>query len=234
MNLFIPEIGTKLKLTASWTFVLCGESRNAKLFQLLGKTMSYRCNEVVTIPEGTTLSVDRIYIRKGVSNYSSVTFTIPKDVNKKHPLAGSRFWAKLSDANKIEFELLECNEETLALITKIDEKTKIVLPSIDQSRFMKMLLNNKTINQVRPKEPPSHFVLKVFSTMQKFCKERPHMDKVTKDNLEKALLVFIRAHKLSALPTEDQVSCATCEHHGVDLAQLICNNCEGFSNHQPY
>jgi hypothetical protein len=52
-----------------------------------------------TLPAGTVLKVDRIYIRKGkgMSDYSSVTFyaTIGK---KKY-----RFWSKLADVNNIKF-----------------------------------------------------------------------------------------------------------------------------------
>ena len=71
---------------------------------------------MVTIPKGTIIQVDRIYIRKGSSDYSSVTFYAknlgeiestyssynakPKKKIKKKAL---RFWAKLSDCNKIVF-----------------------------------------------------------------------------------------------------------------------------------
>ena len=69
----------------------------------------------VTLPKGTILKVDRIYIRKGKSDFSSITFyaniqetvttvkwrsTISK---KKKSL---RFWAKLSDCNNIEMNKL--------------------------------------------------------------------------------------------------------------------------------
>lgn len=30
MNLFVPEIGSKLKLTSDWTFILYSEYRNEK------------------------------------------------------------------------------------------------------------------------------------------------------------------------------------------------------------
>ena len=48
---------------------------------------------------GTALTVDRIYIRKGAKDYSSVTF--------KTKVNGRviRFFARLSDVNKIEFEV---------------------------------------------------------------------------------------------------------------------------------
>lgn len=57
----------------------------------------------VTIPTGSVLSIDRIYIRKGGSDWSSLTFFLkehPSMSFKKKP----RFWASLPECNKIEFE----------------------------------------------------------------------------------------------------------------------------------
>lgn len=83
---------------------------------------------LVTIPAGEKLKVDRIYIRKGAADFDSVTFlwtgrsTEPKIINRtmrrvngpndyqdipyesKKPRKPVRFWAKLDDVNKIEFE----------------------------------------------------------------------------------------------------------------------------------
>lgn len=58
----------------------------------------------VTLPKDTTLTVDRIYIRRGGEAFDSVSFRIPK--NKKLPpelakFGGVRFWVKLNDANEI-------------------------------------------------------------------------------------------------------------------------------------
>ncbi len=72
----------------------------------------------VTIPAGTILAIDRIYIRKGSSDFSSITFyaknlgEIEKMVDKwnkpkKAKRKALRFWAKLSDVNTIEFEPTE-------------------------------------------------------------------------------------------------------------------------------
>lgn len=54
-----------------------------------------------TIGKGTVLEVDRIYIRKGASDFSSVTFRI------KGGKTSPRFWAKLEDVNKIEATIQE-------------------------------------------------------------------------------------------------------------------------------
>jgi len=66
-----------------------------------------------TIPKGTVLTVDRIYIRSGNHEFSSVSFRINKakgkakqqDDNPFH--VGIRFWAKLDDVNNIEFTFEE-------------------------------------------------------------------------------------------------------------------------------
>ncbi len=54
-----------------------------------------------TIPKNTVLEVDRIYIRKGASGFSSITFKWIKDGKTV------RFWAKLNDVNSIECEIGE-------------------------------------------------------------------------------------------------------------------------------
>ena len=56
----------------------------------------------VTIPKDSVLAIDRIFIRKGMDDWSSLTFYLkhhPDRQFKKKP----RFWAKLHDCNKIEF-----------------------------------------------------------------------------------------------------------------------------------
>ena len=68
----------------------------------------------VVIPAGTVLKVDRIYIRKGALDYSSVTFyatglgtvvvTPSYSWEKKKKKSSLRFWAKLCDCNNIVFE----------------------------------------------------------------------------------------------------------------------------------
>lgn len=50
-----------------------------------------------TLPKNTILIVDRIYIRKGAEDFSSVTFKSTYNGKK------IRFWAKLKDINTIEF-----------------------------------------------------------------------------------------------------------------------------------
>lgn len=58
------------------------------------------------LPAGTELTVSRIYIRNGKSQYDSITFLAKNflDINGKK-VRSARFWVKLEDANEIEYEL---------------------------------------------------------------------------------------------------------------------------------
>lgn len=59
----------------------------------------------ISLPKGTELKIDRIYIRKGKDDYSSVTFYIEDCPDKTFvPKKKIRFWAKLSDVNTIMFD----------------------------------------------------------------------------------------------------------------------------------
>jgi len=134
MQFFVPDIGTIVRLTQDWTFRLHSESRNYDMFQLVG--LPYSADQSispawgrhrgtkgpteVTFKAGTVLKIDRVYIRKGVSDYSSITFNIVKGKNSvltagklEHVFKakGARFWAKLSDVNKM---VVEVDTATLA------------------------------------------------------------------------------------------------------------------------
>lgn len=119
MKLFIPELGTKIKLTEHWTFKLYAEERNFSLFKQKElediKKASQKAwqsdfwwkaqlkvhedwAKIHSLEEGTVLVVDRIYIRKGAKNFSSLSFKIPGQ--KK------RFWVKLNDVNNIECDII--------------------------------------------------------------------------------------------------------------------------------
>lgn len=105
MRMYIPEIGDVIKLAEPWEFNLFGEYRNASLIEHFGLEMrTSRYGELesqlVTLPKGTELSIDRVYIRRGAKEFSSVTFNF-----RKHKGGRVRFWVKLSDVNKMVFTL---------------------------------------------------------------------------------------------------------------------------------
>ncbi len=162
MKLFIPTIGTKLKLNSEWSFLVREEYRNTKFLDAIGWTATmkrkgrsrsqtepldhsdlplelvreygapsvdaeakkdyagrplhtfYTINFPMKLPPETVLSVDRIYIRKGVGDFDSVTFLIsdcpdkrfaPKKARGFLP-GGCRFWVKLDDANGMECDVV--------------------------------------------------------------------------------------------------------------------------------
>lgn len=122
MQLYVPEIGDRLRLTKDWTFTLHYEHRNSSLIENFGDTFEWRRksgngvgtnDNIVTIPLGTILKVDRIYIRKGLEEWSSISF-YAEGIGTGSGAFGrpksARFWAKLSDCNKIEFEIEELKD----------------------------------------------------------------------------------------------------------------------------
>jgi len=111
-QIFIPDIGTVIQLATDWTFRLYYENRNFKFLESLGKKFSRYWRDQdetkyveVMIKERSELTVDRIYIRKGSGEFSSITFYLKKGsdvvVDGKTIKTQGRFWAKLSDVNKM-------------------------------------------------------------------------------------------------------------------------------------
>jgi hypothetical protein len=120
MNLFVPSIGTQLQLAAPWTFTVHLEHRNNKFVEALvdAKLFTVPKNMVsqhgyfmtgpagkCTLPLGTILKVDRIYIKKGCKDYDSMTFYCRFEDATGKTWKG-RFWVKLTDANTIECALI--------------------------------------------------------------------------------------------------------------------------------
>lgn len=130
MKMYIPSIGDRICLKQDWPFTLYAETRNESLGEALkffdgrlwvdgrnkwgyrenaqGKLVyeTPRCRPVAqaTIPKSTVLTIDRIYIRKGAKEFNSVTFCV-NDAKTIFGVKGKvRFWAKLDDVNKMEFD----------------------------------------------------------------------------------------------------------------------------------
>lgn len=59
------------------------------------------------VPKGTILVVDRVYIRRGLRDFSSLTFRTKSSPQKELNKKGIKFWAKLSDVNRISYVLVE-------------------------------------------------------------------------------------------------------------------------------
>ncbi len=124
----VPSLGTELVLAQPWKFALWNEQRNKTLIQAFGKKFEGRWDRrgfshgEVTIPQGTRLLVDRIYIRRGAEAFDSITFRIKKGgCPSKKALEGTRFWAKLKDVNKIVCYPVGSNPEVRELFASFGE-----------------------------------------------------------------------------------------------------------------
>jgi len=125
----IPTIGSVFRLVQPWNFMLYVEHRNHSLYNAVFGTDSYvndarshnrnqqdggLFGRTCVLPTGTRLKVDRIYIRKGIADYDSVTLVLPKKGCPDNPTLHGRFWVKLHDINRIS-----CQWE-LATLRRVD------------------------------------------------------------------------------------------------------------------
>lgn len=110
VQITIPTIGTVLTLERGWTFPLYHEYRNEDFWKRVTKRDKWDGSGYgrtldateMTLPSGTKLVVDRIYIRKGKGEFDSITFRLKKgDVPGRKDIYG-RFWAKLGDVNRVK------------------------------------------------------------------------------------------------------------------------------------
>jgi hypothetical protein len=124
VSLLIPEIGTKMVLAEDWHMEIHNEYRNwgvLELTEIVKKNRNwnelYGANTAkhteLVFPKGSMLTVDRIYIRKGASDFSSLTFYVAKGAQiqrdgKEYTSSKSlRFWAKLKDVNNMKVQFIE-------------------------------------------------------------------------------------------------------------------------------
>lgn len=136
MKLYIPRVGDQIKLLKDWRFKNQKEYRNESFIDAYWKyeekqqlddddifsdlavgTPKLKHGEKtdIVVPRGTVLSFDRLYIRKGASSgWDSVTFRIKECPIKD--FVKSRFWVKIPDVNKIEYDLVGTKELLLPTI----------------------------------------------------------------------------------------------------------------------
>lgn len=121
-RLFIPSIGDRVTLVATWNFKLYLEHRNISFAESEGHTLPPNSKWNVYQPgggyqlaivdhslrPGTVLECDRIYIKsnsKSAANaedsYDSITWKMV--VGNKTP-KNKRFWVKLMDCSNLEFD----------------------------------------------------------------------------------------------------------------------------------
>lgn len=115
MRLYVPQPGEAAILLHHWTFTLHPEHRNVEFHHALfpgdpswGEWEGYPSYgrkggpKQATLPAGTELVFDRVYVRQGAEDYASLTFVVKACPTEA--LVGERFWAKLDDANTMDIE----------------------------------------------------------------------------------------------------------------------------------
>jgi hypothetical protein len=122
MKMYIPNIGDKIQLSKNWQFPCFLERRNYDFIRKMRPDVTlpdskwglYREDSqsyAITLPKGTILRIDRVYIRQTATDFASVSFIVsrmPGTTAKSDGLRGfGRFWAKLVDVNEIEFKVFE-------------------------------------------------------------------------------------------------------------------------------
>ena len=114
MQMFIPPLGTKIRLLEDIYVSLMAEIRNRKLWDLhhsppTVEEIPYRHRrfnvQLTPLFIDDTYIIDRIYIRNGAEGYDSVT------LRGQHKVRGVyhnvRFWIPLHDFNKLNVEVID-------------------------------------------------------------------------------------------------------------------------------
>lgn len=131
MRLWIPPLDTMLSLDEDWTFTLHAEERNKGLMEVVeGKKIRSWVHDgepglyyqrmgyidydwtlyplTFTVPAGTVLRLERIYVRRGaeMERFDSLTFRVMSSPDERLQAAGrqfgkggKRFWARLDECN---------------------------------------------------------------------------------------------------------------------------------------
>jgi hypothetical protein len=212
MNLFIPEIGTKIKLEQDWQITLYSEYRNYSLFKPFD--LNSKENSIVELPKGLLLKVDRFYIRKGSSQFSSLTFSIPKVKTKAEKLeyphnitfGGCKFWVKLHECNGLNMSLLESDKETVQSIRELylemerecnlDKNTPFKNSTSLLRTFNSFLGSGQNLNNLYTNLSTGIFLQKMIDRMEKTNEKNI-------DIFRERFRAYLRDHKLKKLLEND-------------------------------
>ena len=209
MKLFVPDIGTLITLEQDWQITLYAEYRNQTLFKALG--LPYKTT-VVELPKGLVIKVDRIYVRKGLSQYSSLTFTCAKPKTKAEkekkphniPLGGTKFWVKLHECNGLNFSSVVQNEETVNAIKElyseiekevIEKKNDVYNSTQLLKLFNSYLGAGLNLNNLHTDLSLDHFLSNMINRMNK-------ANEKGKEYFESKFKVYLRDHKLKRILNE--------------------------------
>ncbi len=197
MNLFIPEIGTKLILTEDSNVVLYKDTKNNNLAHAL--SLDPEKNTDIIIPAGTIMTIRGFYLKQAYSHKSSVVFSIAKNCSPNKKFHGQSFRLMLSDVNNIEYKLSDCDEILLKDLKWCMESIKKIAPYLDLYRYVESLLfDTKNINTFREMGEGREFYETAIKKLETCCYSLNH----DRDFFEKCLKIFtpkLRKYKIAAL-----------------------------------
>lgn len=104
MKLFIPVVGTRLALLSPATVSLKNKEQNTRFVQALSAESGE--SVTLTLPRGTVLTVDRVYIRQGdAPEYNSLTFKVL--ANESAGIPSGRFFLHVDVVNTLNVEVVQ-------------------------------------------------------------------------------------------------------------------------------
>lgn len=128
MQLYIPNVGERIILAANWTFRLFNEGRCQPFNDCPSPAEpvdnpNYSISQVkrCTLPAGTVLLVDRVYLRQGLDAFASLSFRIGSTSAPWVTKQRKRFWAKLEDVNQMQIAPPAGAQRELAITLRPNE-----------------------------------------------------------------------------------------------------------------
>lgn len=174
MKVFVPTIGSELVLSKACPVTIYSEQRNSAFLKAMGIKMDnshistrhenltvenqslvdkYHANislkaVSITIPAGTILKVNRIYVRQGAEDFDSMTFFCVGGMN----FPKGRFWLKLSDVNNFNIEepkpIAAIQAERKVTCEENQKKKNMAVYNKVQRFLDKLEKNDKTIDEL--------------------------------------------------------------------------------------
>lgn len=147
-KLWIPVLKDVVKLVAPWTGRVMNETRNGKFLEAVeessvGTVWGWQGMNPhqVTLPVGTVLEFDRIYIRQGNEDYNSVTWRVLAAPGLPKKVVGTRFWVHVNQANEMVVERTWAPEVTAKREAAAQRRTDLAIrKEAWKEKFNKLVL----------------------------------------------------------------------------------------------
>ena len=112
MKLFVPVVGSKLKLLNNTDVTLKYAGQNTRFIEkMMGDELPLKNKTItLTLPAGMLLVVDRVYIRQGNgADFNSLTFKV--DACEKSGIPKGRFFLSVDEVNTLDVDIVTAKPE---------------------------------------------------------------------------------------------------------------------------